>query len=83
VVAMPDVVLGERCCAFVVLVPGAGTVDVNALRAHLAALGVAKFKYPERVEIRDALPMTSVTKVNKAVLRAEITRMLEAERSSG
>ena len=82
VVAMPDVVLGERCCAFVVLVPGAGTVDVNALRAHLAALGVAKFKYPERVEIRDVLPMTSVTKLNKAALRAEITRILQAERSS-
>jgi 2,3-dihydroxybenzoate-AMP ligase len=81
VVAMPDAVLGERCCAFVVLAPGAGPVDVGALRAHLAALGVAKFKYPERVEIRDALPMTSVTKVNKAALRAEIARILETGRS--
>jgi 2,3-dihydroxybenzoate-AMP ligase len=82
VVAMPDAVLGERCCVFIVLAPGAGPVDVTVLRAHLAALGVAKFKYPERVEIRDVLPMTSVTKLNKAALRAEITRILQAERSS-
>jgi 2,3-dihydroxybenzoate-AMP ligase len=79
VVAMPDAALGERCCAFIVLAEGADPVDVDTLRAHLAALGVAKFKYPERVEIRDALPMTSVTKLNKAALRAEIGRILAAE----
>jgi 2,3-dihydroxybenzoate-AMP ligase len=78
VVAMPDAALGERCCAFIVLAEGADPVDVDTLRAHLAALGVAKFKYPERVEIRDALPMTSVTKLNKAALRAEIGRILAA-----
>jgi 2,3-dihydroxybenzoate-AMP ligase len=81
VVAMPDAALGERCCAFIVLVPGAAPVDVAALRVHLADLGVAKFKYPERVEIRDQLPMTSVTKLNKAALRTEITRILEAEQN--
>jgi 2,3-dihydroxybenzoate-AMP ligase len=82
---MPDTALGERCCAFIVLAEGADPVDVGALRTHLAALGVAKFEYPERVEIRDALPMTSVTKLNKAALRAEIGRILEAEqgRDSG
>ena len=82
VVAMPDAVLGERCCAFIVLAPGAWPVDVSILRTHLAALGVAKFKYPERVEIRDALPMTSVTKLDKVALRAEIARILKAEQGS-
>ena len=53
-----------------------------SLRRHLTALGVAKFKYPERVEVRAALPMTSVTKLNKAALRAEIARILETERTS-
>jgi non-ribosomal peptide synthetase component E (peptide arylation enzyme) len=79
VVAMPDALLGERCCAFVVLADGAAPIDVAALRTHLSALGVAKFKYPERVEIRPELPMTSVTKLNKAALRAEITAILAAE----
>jgi 2,3-dihydroxybenzoate-AMP ligase len=83
VVAMPDAVLGERCCAFIVLAADAGPVDVSDLRGHLTALGVAKFKYPERVEIRAALPMTSVTKLDKAALRAEIARILETERPSG
>ncbi len=82
VVAMPDAALGERCCAFIVLAPGTGPIDLSVLQEHLAALGVAKFKYPERVEIRDALPMTSVTKLNKAALRAEITQILQADRSS-
>ena len=82
VVAMPDAVLGERCCAFIVLAAGAGPVGVSEMRRHLTALGVAKFKYPERVEVRAALPMTSVTKLNKAALRAEIARILETERRS-
>jgi 2,3-dihydroxybenzoate-AMP ligase len=82
VVAMPDEVLGERCCAFIVLATGAEPVDVSSLRTHLAALGVAKFKYPERVEIRDSLPTTSVTKLDKKALRAEIARILERERGS-
>jgi 2,3-dihydroxybenzoate-AMP ligase len=79
VVAMPDALLGERCCAFIVLATGAEPLGVGDLRTHLAALGVAKFKYPERVEIRAELPMTSVTKLNKAALRTEITAILAAE----
>ena len=84
VVAMPDAMLGERCCAFIVLadgaaIDGASPIDVAALRTHLSALGVAKFKYPERVEIRPDLPMTSVTKLNKAALRTEIAALLAAE----
>ena len=80
IVAMPDERLGERCCAFIVLTAGAAPLDVAALRAYLSALGVAKFKYPERVEIRAELPMTSVTKLNKAALRAEIAQLLAAGR---
>jgi 2,3-dihydroxybenzoate-AMP ligase len=81
VVAMPDARLGERCCAFVVSAPHSEPVDVAALQQHLAALGVAKIKYPERVEIRPALTMTSVTKLNKAALRAEIAQILLAEQA--
>jgi 2,3-dihydroxybenzoate-AMP ligase len=79
VVAMPDALLGERCCAFIVPADRAAPVDVAALRIHLAALGVAKYKYPERVEIRPELPMTSITKLNKAALRTEIAALLAAE----
>jgi 2,3-dihydroxybenzoate-AMP ligase len=78
--AIPDERLGERFCAFIVLAAGAAPVDVTALRDCLNGLGVAKFKYPERVEIRSELPMTSVTKLNKAALRAEIVQLLAAGR---
>jgi 2,3-dihydroxybenzoate-AMP ligase len=66
VVAMPDPRLGERACAFVVADP---PVDVPALQEHLAALGVAKFKWPERVVCVDDLPRTNVGKVDKVGLR--------------
>ena len=32
--------------------------------------GVAKFKWPERVEARDTLPLTNIQKVDKKTLRA-------------
>lgn len=79
VVAMPDPRLGERACAFVVPRPGADPLDLAATREHFAALGVAKFKWPERIEIRSELPMTSVTKLNKVALRAEIAHILHQE----
>lgn len=79
VVAMPDPRLGERACAFVVPRPGTKPLDLAAARQHFAALGVAKFKWPERIEIRAELPMTSVTKLNKVALRAEIAAILQKE----
>ena len=71
VVGMPDPGLGERICAFVSLRPGfsPGEVGVTQLAQHLEALGFAKYKWPERVEIMDSLPATKVGKPDKAELR--------------
>jgi acyl-CoA synthetase (AMP-forming)/AMP-acid ligase II len=78
VVGMPDPVLGERVCAFVV--PAAGAVlGREELVRHLAALDVAKFKWPERVEVVDALPMGPGGKVLKGALRDRIRAALEQE----
>jgi len=68
VVAMPDPRLGERACAFVVARDEPVTLD--DVRVHLAALGVAKFKWPERLERMDRLPRSNVGKVDKRSLRA-------------
>ncbi|MFI9388449.1 (2,3-dihydroxybenzoyl)adenylate synthase [Kutzneria sp. NPDC052558] len=68
VVAMPDPRLGERACAFVVARDEPVTLD--DVREHLAALGVAKFKWPERLERVDRLPRSNVGKVDKRSLRA-------------
>ena len=73
IVGMPDPNTGERACAVIVpkLLPGP---DVAALRAHLSALGVAKFKFPEDVLIVDALPKNDAGKVLKHRIRAMLAR---------
>jgi non-ribosomal peptide synthetase component E (peptide arylation enzyme) len=70
VVAMPDPRLGERTCAFVVT--GGGALTLDEVREHFAALDVAKFKWPERIEQIDAMPRTLVGKTDKKRLQAEI-----------
>ena len=68
IVPMPDPVLGERACCFVVLKPGAAALTLDDLRAFLAARDVAKLKWPERVEIIADMPMTPTRKVKKTEL---------------
>lgn len=71
VVAMPDAVLGERACAFVI--PREGVeVTLEAVTGHLAERGVAKYKWPERLEVMDQWPLTAVGKINKQVLRQRL-----------
>lgn len=74
-VAMPDSVLGERVCVFVVL--GAGVaIDLDAVRGSMHDAEVAKYKWPERIELVDELPLTKVGKIDKKALRAVIADRL-------
>jgi cyclohexanecarboxylate-CoA ligase len=68
IVGVPDVRLGERACAFLVLRPNQ-TVDLALVHAHMAGYRVAKQYWPERVEFLDALPRTPSGKVQKFKLR--------------
>jgi 2,3-dihydroxybenzoate-AMP ligase len=77
IVAMPDERLGERACAFITTDRDAPTLA--EIRDHLATLEVAKFKWPERIEVVDELPRTAVGKVAKNVLRDNIRELLERE----
>jgi 2,3-dihydroxybenzoate-AMP ligase len=79
VVAMPDKRLGERSCAY--LVATEAPVELEMIQRHLAALGVAKFKWPERLEWLKELPKTPVGKINKKQLHADIVSRLEQERT--
>jgi acyl-CoA synthetase (AMP-forming)/AMP-acid ligase II len=72
VVGLPHPRLGEIGCACVVAADGA-EITLAALGAHLDAAGVAKFKQPERLELVEAIPMTSTGKVQKFRLVEAIT----------
>ena len=68
-VAMPDSTFGERVCAFVELRAGAEPLTLAGLTAHLAARGVGKELWPERLVVLDELPRSSGGKVAKGALR--------------
>ena len=72
-IAMPDPLLGERVCLYVVLKPGA-TLTLAAVRASMEAAGVAAFKLPEHLVIVDELASTKVGKIDKKALRADIAQ---------
>ncbi len=68
VIAVPDERWGERPCACVVVRDGA-ELDIDGLRAFLGDR-VASWWIPERLELIDAVPRTSVGKHDKKVLRS-------------
>jgi len=68
VVAMSHPRLGETGCACVTLKEQA-EFDMNMLRDLMLKSGVAKQKWPEHLEIMEALPLTPSGKVKKAELR--------------
>jgi 2,3-dihydroxybenzoate-AMP ligase len=76
VVAMPDTILGERSCAYVIPKPGA-SLTLQELVSFLEQQRIATFKLPERLELVESFPMTSVGKVSKKQLREDIFRKLQ------
>lgn len=68
IVGYPDDRLGERACAFVVTKPGE-SLSFDEMQAFLQSEGVAKQYWPERLELREALPATASGKIQKFALR--------------
>jgi cyclohexanecarboxylate-CoA ligase len=68
-VPYPDAVLGERACVFVQPAPGAPAATLEAIMRELDRAGVAKFKWPERLERIEAMPLTPTQKVMRGRLR--------------
>ena len=68
VVAMPHARLGETGCAFVVLHEGKA-LNFEELVEGLDRAGLARQKFPERLEIVSELPYTAAGKVKKDILR--------------
>lgn len=67
VAAYADPHMGEKVCLFAVMEPGRG-LDLKTVTAFCDAAGLAKFKWPERLELVDALPRTPLAKLDRKVL---------------
>ncbi len=67
VVGSPDPQLGERVMAFVV---PRGKLDLRSLRGHLAELGLARYKWPEHLELIEEIPVAGPGKVDRGKLKA-------------
>ncbi|GAC1399375.1 MAG: (2,3-dihydroxybenzoyl)adenylate synthase [Ktedonobacteraceae bacterium] len=78
-VPMPDPTLGERMCAFVMLQLGK-TLTLEELVVFLLDKDIAKFKFPERLEVVDEFPLSKFGKVSKQTLTREIAEKVVQEK---
>jgi fatty-acyl-CoA synthase len=76
VVGVPDDRWGERPVALVVGRPGVAAPAEDAIRAHVAQFAasgaISRYAVPDRVHVVDAIPKTSVGKLDKKVIRAKL-----------
>ncbi len=80
VVGMPDPIMGEKVCAYVV--PRTGEeINFDEVVSFLRSRKLAVYKIPERIEMVPALPMVSDTKVDKKLLAADIGQKLRQARA--
>lgn len=77
-VAMPHERLGEGVCVYLVLTEAGADMSLEELKPFLVESGLAKQKWPERIEIRKVLPMTASGKIRKDVLRNELKSAIVA-----
>jgi 2,3-dihydroxybenzoate-AMP ligase len=76
-VPMPDPLMGEKMCAFVILKPGA-KLALPELVEFLKAQEIARFKMPERLEVVNDFPVSTFGKVSKKALGEMIAARLAA-----
>jgi 2,3-dihydroxybenzoate-AMP ligase len=77
-VAMPDPVMGEKMCAYVVLLDGKD-LSFDDLSDYLLAQEIAKFKLPERLEILAEFPLSTFGKVSKKDLVLMVSEKMAGE----
>ncbi|MCX5833725.1 MAG: class I adenylate-forming enzyme family protein [Deltaproteobacteria bacterium] len=77
-VAMPDEMLGEKLCVYVVPREGQ-SIDLAEITAFIKAKGIASYKIPERLEVLSAIPRNPVGKILKKDLRADIRKKIGAQ----
>lgn len=79
IVGMPDPIMGEKSCAYVVP-KSAQELTLAEMVSFLQERGIPPYKLPERLEVLDKLPMVADgQKVDKKLLRQKISEKLKAE----
>lgn len=79
IVPMPDPVMGEKACAYIIPRPGQA-ITFDDMVGFLMEKKMAKFKIPERLEIVGSFPMSGDgQKVIKKDLAADVAARLKAE----
>jgi 2,3-dihydroxybenzoate-AMP ligase len=74
-VPMPDPILGERMCAYVILHTGR-SLTLPKLVAFLSAQEIAKHKLPERLEVVEEFPLSPFGKVSKKDLTERVAALV-------
>jgi len=69
IVPMPDAVLGEKACAFIVLRNKDDAASLDELVGYLLDKRIAKNKLPERLVVVPEMPLTPTRKIIKGRLR--------------
>lgn len=78
-VPLPHERLGESVCAAVILSEGASEPSLEELQAFLAEKGVAKYTWPESIEVFDEFPRSSSLKP----VKGEIVNQILARETAG
>jgi cyclohexanecarboxylate-CoA ligase len=77
VVGIPDDRMGERACACIL--PKGDAPDLDAMRAHLQASGLARYQWPESLLVFGEFPRTPSLKIRRADLAKLARDRLAAE----
>lgn len=71
VVGLPDPDLGEKICA--VIISQDTNLDLFSIHNFLELKGVARYKFPDQLELVESFPHTNVGKVDKKALIKKLT----------
>jgi non-ribosomal peptide synthetase component E (peptide arylation enzyme) len=81
-VPYPDPIFEERLCAVLILRDGHNAPSVAELGEFLKSYGLAKYKWPERIETLPSFPLTSSGKLNRSALKNLVAARVAAAPSA-
>lgn len=82
-VPYPDPIFDERLCAVLILRDGHTAPTVAELGDYLKSCGLAKYKWPERIEVVTAFPLTASGKLSRSALTEQIAKGKGASPDAG